>query len=130
MPAIARNSEDLPDPTGPTTRTSCPRWTVRSTPLTPTVPSSWMAENDASSSRRSGWRGGAAGAGAVPPDTSTSGTAAEYPDTPHIVTVRRVHTRAEGSCDTRDAVVQANHRAAPNTDTATRVAPAESRPDR
>src|SRR5215471_5847469 len=47
-----------------------------------------------------------------------------------MATVRRVQTRAEGSWDTREAVVQANHRAEPNVDTATRVAPADREPDR
>src|SRR5262249_7002310 len=43
---------------------------------------------------------------------------------------RRVHTRAEGSCETSDAVVQANHPAEPSVETATRVAPGDSPPDR
>src|SRR5919199_1282865 len=47
-----------------------------------------------------------------------------------MATVRRVHTRAEGSCEISDAVVQANQRAAPKVETATRVAPADSPPDR
>src|SRR5262245_26409483 len=47
-----------------------------------------------------------------------------------MATVRRVQTRADGSCDTSEAVVQANHRAAPNVDTATSVAAADMRPDR
>ncbi len=42
--------------------------------------------------------------------------------TPAIATVRRVHTRADGKCDTSDAVVQANHRAAPSVATAISVA--------
>src|SRR5262245_10683936 len=47
-----------------------------------------------------------------------------------MATVRLVHTRADGSCETSDAVVHANHRAAPSVATATRVAPDESPPDR
>src|SRR3954454_19771560 len=39
-----------------------------------------------------------------------------------MATVRRVQTRAEGNWETREAVVQANHRAAPRVDTTTRVA--------
>src|SRR6266487_203740 len=130
IPARARSSDDLPEPTGPTTSTSCPRSTVRSMSRAATVPSSWTALNPARSSRRSGCRGAVAGAGAVPADRSTPGTDAEYAPTPDMATVRRVHTRAEGSCETRDAVVQANHRAAPSVATATRVAPGDSPPDR
>src|SRR5262245_23580332 len=47
-----------------------------------------------------------------------------------MLTVRRVHTRADGSCEINDAVVQANHRAAPSVETATSVAAAERRPSR
>src|SRR5436305_6823287 len=97
---------------------------------TPTVPSSCTALNPTNSKRRNGFRGAVAGAGAVPADRSTPGTAAEYPAVPAISTVRRVQTRAEGSCEMSDAVVQANHRAALSVDTATRVAPADSAPDR
>ncbi len=43
---------------------------------------------------------------------------------PAIATVRRVHTRADGSCDTSDAVVHANQRAAPSVATAISVAAA------
>src|SRR6185436_2089033 len=68
--------------------------------------------------------------GAVPAEMSTPGTAAEYAPTPVIATVRRVHTRADGSCATSDAVVQANQRAEPNVDTATSVAPAVRSPVR
>src|SRR5829696_893367 len=39
-----------------------------------------------------------------------------------MAAVRAVHTRAEGSWETREAVVQANQRAAPRVETATRVA--------
>ena len=72
----------------------------------------------------------AGGAGAVPAERSTPGTAAEYVDTPVIATVRRVHTRADGTCDTNDAMVQANHRAAASVDTTTNVAPADIPPPR
>ena len=44
--------------------------------------------------------------------------------------MRRVQTRADGSCETSDAVVQANQPAAPRVATATRVGPAASRPVR
>src|SRR5262245_56262967 len=61
---------------------------------------------------------------------STPGTGAAYDDTPAIATVRPVQTRADGSCDTTDAVVHANQRAAANVDTATSVAPADIPPPR
>src|SRR5262249_29245307 len=112
IPARARSRDDLPEPTGPTTSTICPRSTVRSTSRTPTVPSSWTALTPARSSRRKGFLGAVAGAAAVPADRSTPDTGAEYEATPVIATVRRVHTRAEGSWDTRDAVAQANQLAA------------------
>ena len=121
MPASARSSDDLPEPTGPTTSTSCPRSTVRSMSRTPTVPSSCTALNPASSSRRSGWRGAAGGRRRGAGGEVHARHGAEYAPTPVIATVRRVQTRAEGSCETSDAVVQANQRAAPSVDTATRV---------
>src|SRR5262245_15666666 len=49
---------------------------------------------------------------------------------PAIVAVRRVQTRADGSCEMSDAVVHANQRAAPSVDTATSVAADDSRPSR
>src|SRR4029453_15073877 len=83
-----------------------------------------------SSSRRSGLRGATGGASAVPAAMSTPGTADEYAPTPAMATVRRVHTRADGKCDTSDAVVQANHRAAPSVATAISVAAADRFPPR
>src|SRR6185369_4131761 len=67
---------------------------------------------------------------AVPADMSTPSTSAEYSVRPVMATVRRLHTRADGSCDTSDAVVQANQRALPRIATATRVAAADMDPDR
>ena len=131
MPASARSSDDLPEPTGPTTSTSCPRSTVRSTSRTPTVPSSCTALNAGQvqpaqrvAGRGTGRRRGAGG------EVHPGHRRPSRPPTPVMATVRRVHTRAEGSCETSDAVVQANQRAAPSVDTATRVAPADSPPDR
>src|SRR5262245_61649193 len=45
-------------------------------------------------------------------------------------TVRRVQTRAEGSAEISDAVVQANQRAAPSVEIAISVAAADSEPVR
>src|SRR3954449_8278446 len=130
MPASARSSDDLPAPTGPTTNTSSPRSTVRSTSCAPTVPFSCTALNPRSSSRCSGRRGALGGAGAVPAERSTPGTSDEYAAVPDIATVRLVQTRADGSCDTNEAVVQANHRAAPSVPTAISVAAEVSWPFR
>jgi hypothetical protein len=77
MPAMARSSDDLPAPTGPTTSTRCPRSTLRSMFRAPTVPSSCTAVKPSRSSRRNGLRGAIAGAGAVPAEMSTPGTPAE-----------------------------------------------------
>ena len=59
----------------------------------------------------------------VPAEMSTPGTAAAYESTPDIASVRRVRPGPRAARETSDAVVQANQRAAPNVDTATRVAP-------
>src|SRR3954452_10139791 len=47
-----------------------------------------------------------------------------------MATVRRVHTLADGSCATSDAVVQANQRAAPSVDTMISTDADDSRPPR
>jgi hypothetical protein len=86
------------------------------------VPFSWTALKWRSSSVCSGLRAAVGGAGAVPAEMSTPGTSAVYSEMPDIATVRLVHTRADGSCDTSDAVVHANQRAAPSVATAIRVA--------
>ena len=77
IPASARSSDDLPEPTGPTTSTSSPR--LRRSGRRRGRPRAVLvhgAEADRSS-RRSGCRGAVGGAGAVPAEMSTPGTGAE-----------------------------------------------------
>ena len=121
---MARSSDDLPEPTGPTTSTNCPRSTVRSMSRAPTrAVLVHRGEPPPASSWRSGLRGAVdgrrRGAGR---DVHARHRGRVVAPTPAIATVRRVHTRAEGSCETSDAVVQANQRAAPSVATATSVA--------
>ena len=59
---------------------------------------------------------------------STPGTDDEYAASPDIATVRRVQTRADGSAEMSEAVVQANQCADPTVATATRAAVASIDP--
>ena len=82
---------------GPSSSTSSPASTVRSTPVTPRVPSSCTAVTSRSSKRCSGVRDGGCGSGAVPATTSTPGGMSIRSAPPAKRLVASCHARVPGA---------------------------------